>query len=172
MIEAFAGTADARLRLIVKAQVERRQVRPALEAAERDPRIEVRLDDRPTAEHLREVAACDVCLAPARWEGLGLPLYEAIAFGMPAITNDAPPMNEAIHDGVNGVLVASHPNGTARSGIPALDPDVASLREAIERLGDDSVRAELAAGAVRVRDTERRWDDTVRGFGELLERVA
>ena len=36
---------------------------------------------------------------PARWEGLGLPLYEAIAFGMPAITNDAPPMNEPIHDG-------------------------------------------------------------------------
>ena len=79
----------------------------AEDAAERDPRIELRLADQPTAEHLREVASCDVCLAPARWEGLGLPLYEAIAFGMPAITNDAPPMNEAIHDGVNGLLVGS-----------------------------------------------------------------
>ena len=115
---------DERLRLLVKAQVERKQVRPA----ERPRPSAIRgsscgsATSRPR-EHLRELASCDVCLAPARWEGLGLPLYEAIAFGMPAITNDAPPMNEAIHDGVNGLLVASHPNGTARSGIPALDPD-------------------------------------------------
>ena len=81
---------------------------------------------------------------------------------MPAITNDAPPMNEAIHDGVNGLLVGSTPNGTAKSGIPALDPDVGELRAAIERLADDALRAELAAGARRVRDTRaplgrRRW---------------
>ena len=118
------------------------------------------------------MASCDVCLSPARWEGLGLPLYEAIAFGMPSITNDAPPMNEAISDGVNGLLVASHPNGTAKSGIPALDPDVGALTAAIERLADDAERASLAEGAREVRDTERRWEDTVRGFGELLDRVA
>ncbi len=172
VLEAFTATTEGHLRLIVKAQVDRKQVRPVARAAERDPRITLRLGDQPTAEHLREVAACDVCLAPSRWEGLGLPLYEAIAFGMPAITNDAPPMNEAIHDGINGVLVSSHQTGTARSGIPALEPDVDALTAAIERLADDSIRAELAAGAVRVRDQERRWEDTVRGFGELLERVA
>ena len=172
VLEAFTATTGVQLRLIVKAQVDRKQVRPVARAAERDPRISLRLADQPTAEHLREIASCDVCLAPARWEGLGLPLYEAIAFGMPAITNDAPPMNEAIHDGVNGILVSSHETGTARSGIPALDPDVDALTAAIERLADDSTRAELAAGAVRVRDQQRRWEDTVRGFGEVLERVA
>ncbi len=107
-------------------------------------------------------------VAPARWEGLGLPLYEAIAFGMPAVTNDAPPMNEAIADEVNGLLVGGTENGTAKSGIPALDPDVGDLRRAIERLADDALRAELAAGAVRVRDSERRWEDTVSGIGALL----
>ena len=168
VLKAFEATRDERLRLVVKAQVERKQVRPAADAAGRDPRIELRLADLPTAEHLRELAGFDVCLAPARWEGLGLPLYEAIAFGIPAITNDAPPMNEAIHDGVNGLLVDGTPNGTARSGIPALDPDIADLRSAIERLADDSLRAELAAGAVRVRDTERRWADTVADLGQLL----
>lgn len=35
-----------------------------------------------------------VSLAPSRWEGLGLQLYEAQASGMPVITTDAPPMNE------------------------------------------------------------------------------
>ena len=76
-------------------------------------------------------------------------LYEAIAFGMPSITNDAPPMNEAISDGVNGLLVASHPNGTAKSGIPALDPDVGALTAAIERLADDAERASLAEEPAR-----------------------
>lgn len=169
VLEAFEATDDPRLRLLVKAQVERKQVRPAEQAAQRDPRIELRVGDQPTVEHLREIASCDVTVAPARWEGLGLPLYEAIAFGMPAITNDAPPMNEAIRDGENGLLVASTVNGTARSGIPAIDPDVGELRAAFERLADDSLREELAAGAVRIRDTERTWAATVAGVGELLE---
>jgi glycosyltransferase involved in cell wall biosynthesis len=173
VLEAFSRVRDPRLRLIVKAQVERRKlIEPAAEAARRDPRIELRVGDRPTAEHLRELARCDVCLAPARWEGLGLPLYEAIAFGQPAITNDAPPMNEAIHDDLNGVLVGGRTNGAARSGIPALDPDLDDLAAAIELLADDQQRRRLAAGAIQVRDSERRWDGTVRGIGSLLEQVA
>jgi 1,2-diacylglycerol 3-alpha-glucosyltransferase len=172
VLEAFSRTAGDRLRLLVKAQVERKHLRAAQEAAGRDPRIEIQVADEPTRDHLRRFAACDVCLSPARWEGLGLPLYEAIAFGMPAITNDAPPMNEAIHDGVNGALVGSHPDGTARSGIPALTPDPDELVRAIERLADDDERARLAAGAREVRDTERRWELTVQGIGDLLERVA
>jgi glycosyltransferase involved in cell wall biosynthesis len=168
VLEAFAASADPRLRLLITAQVQRKQLRPAVAACERDPRIELQVGDLATADHLRRLAGCDVVLAPARWEGLGLPLYEAIALGIPAITNDAPPMDEAIHDGVNGLLVSSHRTGTARSGIPALDPDVGALGAAIERLADDRERAELAAGALRVRESERRWEDTVRGLGELL----
>ncbi len=172
VLEAFESTGDPRLRLLVKAQVARKQVRPAEEAAGRDERIVVDLGDKPWREHLRELASCDVSLAPARWEGLGLPLYEAIAFGQPAITNDAPPMNEAIRDGVNGLLVSSHENGTAKSGIAAVDPDVGDLKRAIEELADDSRRAELAAGAVRVRDSERPWSATVEGIGLMLETAA
>jgi glycosyltransferase involved in cell wall biosynthesis len=171
VLEAFERASDQRLRLLVKAQVERKGLRPAEDAAARDPRISLQVEDLPTFEHLREVASADVCVAPARWEGLGLPLYEAIAFGIPAITNDAPPMNEAIRDGVNGLLVGGRVDGEARSGIPAISPDVGELTGAIERLADDELRSELAAGARRVRDEERRWEDTVRGIGELLERL-
>jgi 1,2-diacylglycerol 3-alpha-glucosyltransferase len=172
VLEAFGKVSDERLRLLVKAQVERKQLREAQDAAERDRRIELHVADEPTREHLQRFASCDVCLSPARWEGLGLPLYEAIAFGMPAITNDAPPMNEAVRDGVNGALVRSHPDGTARSGIPAVTPDVDELARAIERLADDDERARLAAGAREIRDGERCWEVTVQGIGELLERVA
>jgi glycosyltransferase involved in cell wall biosynthesis len=169
VLDAFTRARGENLRLLVKAQVERRKlVEPAERAAADDARITVQVADQPAAEHLRELASCDVCLAPARWEGLGLPLYEAIAFGTPAITNDAPPMNEAIHDDVNGVLVASHQVDTAKSGIPALDPDHGELVAAIERLADPAERARLGEGAIRIRDTERRWDATVEGLGSLL----
>jgi 1,2-diacylglycerol 3-alpha-glucosyltransferase len=168
--EAFSRVHDDRLRLLVRGQIERKRD-PLDGAADRDPRIEVELSDQPTETHLRQFASCDVCLSPSRWEGLGLPLYEAIAFGMPAITNDAPPMNEAVVDDVSGVCVRSVPWGTARSGIPAFDPDTDELAAAIERLADDGERERLAAGARQLRDGDRSWSHTVQGFSELLERV-
>ena len=125
-----------------------------------DPRIEVLLEDQPTAEHLQSFADCDVCLTPSRWEGLGLPLYEATAFGMPIITNDDPPMNEVVTDGLNGILIASHPEGTTRSGIDSKDPDVDDMARAIEAICDDALRAKLSAGALEVRE-RLPWSRTV-----------
>lgn len=169
VVEAFGRTSDPDLRLIVKAQVERRG-RYLREAAERDPRIELVIEDLPTAEHLRLFAGCDVCLSPSRWEGLGLFLYEATAFGLPTITNDDPPMNEVIEDGENGLLVPSHPDGHADSGIEARRPDTDRLAAAIERLADPGLRGRLAAGTRRARE-RLAWERTVSDFGELLARV-
>jgi 1,2-diacylglycerol 3-alpha-glucosyltransferase len=173
VIEAFRRTTDPRLRLLIKAQVKRKQVRQARELAEGDERIEFFVDDEPTAAHLRRFASCDACVAPARWEGLGLPLYEAMAFGMPVVTNDDPPLNEAIHDGVNGLLVGAHSEGeTTRSGIPVRSVNVGELTDAIERLADDGLRARLASGQRTLRDGERSWAHTVEGIEGLLTRVA
>ena len=110
---------------------------------------------------------CDVCLAPSRWEGLGLPLYEATAFGMPIITNDKPPMSEMVHDGRSGILVGSTQNGTARSGIPAWDPDVAELAAAIERLGDRAELERMRAGVAELAE-ERSWSRTVADLDALI----
>jgi glycosyltransferase involved in cell wall biosynthesis len=44
-------------------------------------------------------------VAPSRLEGLGLYLPEGLSCGMPTITTDAPPMNQFIIDGFNGLLV-------------------------------------------------------------------
>ena len=171
MLDAFSRTKDERLRLVIKGQTSRKEGKLA-KAVEADSRIQVLIEDQPTDEHLSFVAGCDVCLSPTRWEGLGLPLYEAIAFGQPAITNDNPPMNEAVLDGVNGYLVGASVEGTARSGIPSWSPDPGELAEAIERMAGDDARAELAAGARELREGERAWSRTVAGYDELLTMVS
>lgn len=173
VLEAWALVKCDRARLVVKAQVERARLAHAEGAAAADDRIELRIADEPTRQHLETVASADVTLSPARWEGLGLPLYEAVAFGQPAITNDAAPMNEITHHEVNGLLVASNADGTARSGIPAHAFDPAAMAAAIDRLAeDDDLRARLGAGAEELRDGERAWEHTVRGFEALLEMAA
>jgi glycosyltransferase involved in cell wall biosynthesis len=166
VINAFSATKQPELKLIVKAQIERR-MKFLERAVKRDSRIELVLEDLPTDVHLQMFADADVCMAPARWEGLGLHLYEAIAFGQPIICNDDAPMNELVVDGVNGLLVPSRDDGLANSGIPAKTVDVDALTEAISRLADPSLRAELSAGALRTRD-ERNWDRTVADFQALL----
>ena len=170
VLRAFRAAGDPRLRLVFKAQVPRggRKVR---RLARRDDRIEVISEDLETDEYHRLFASCDVCLAPSRWEGLGLHLYEATAFGMPIITNDNPPMNELVADGVNGLLVRGVPAGEAKSGIPAFEPDVSELSAAIERVADDGLRAELTRGALAQRE-RLSWERTVAALGELVEDVA
>ncbi len=170
ILKAFDGVSDPNLRLTVKAQVERQADR--LErAAREDPRITVILEDLPTDEHLRLFASADVCLSPSRWEGLGLHLYEASAFGMPVITNDNPPMNEIVRDEVNGLLVKSRRKGEAKSGIPSYDPNVRDLRKAIKRLADPALREQLRRGALAERE-RLDWRHTVAGYARLIDLVS
>ncbi len=167
VVEAFARTTNPNLRLLVKAQVERDRLGKLPRKVRKDERIKFSLGDDDWIPHLETIASCDICITPSRWEGLGLPLYEAMAFAQPVITNDDPPMNEVVHDGANGLLVPSHPDGTARSGIPAKRPDPEALTAAIERLADPPLRAKLTAGAESRRE-ELSWDHTVSGIEELL----
>ena len=167
MIRAFGKAHGNHLRLLINAQVPRND-EALKEAAEDDPRISLMLDDEPEDQHRARFASCDVCLAPSRWEGLGLPLFEATAFGLPIVTNDKPPMSEMVLDGRSGILVPSTQNGDARSGIPAWDPDVNALAAAIERLGDRSELERMRAGVTELRE-ERTWSRTVSDLAALLD---
>lgn len=172
VIEAFRAAEGDDLRLILKAQVERQQKQVKRLArggrvGRRDKRIEVITEDLPTPEYLRLFAAADAIIAPSRWEGLGMHLFEATALGIPIVTNDNPPMNEIVIDGRNGLLVPGIADGRTRSGIPAYRPDVTALTNAIERLRDPDLRAQLAAGA-RDRRAELDWSHTVADLDRLV----
>lgn len=166
VIKAFQKAEGDHLRLVISAQVPR-NAEMLHEAAAEDPRIELALEDEPEQRHRERMAACDVLIAPSRWEGLGLPLYEATAYGMPIITNDQPPMSEMVNRGKSGVLITSTEKGTARSGIPAWDPDVGEMTEAIELLGNHEELERCRRGVLQLQK-DRRWELTVEGFAELL----
>lgn len=169
LLRAFRRVENPSLRLLLCAQLPRRaeQLR---RAAERDPRVELILEEQSTAEYLRLFGRSDVCLLPTRWEGLGVPLFEATAFGLPIVTNDDPPMNELVGDGLNGLLVGSRPGEPTKSGLLARDPDEGELGDAIEALADPALRARLADGARAVRE-QRDWRLTVDDLGDLLDYV-
>jgi glycosyltransferase involved in cell wall biosynthesis len=50
---------------------------------------------------------CSVYVQPSYSEGFGLPILEAFRFNKPVIAVDAPPFNEVIEHGRNGILVPS-----------------------------------------------------------------
>jgi 1,2-diacylglycerol 3-alpha-glucosyltransferase len=164
-VEAWKRARGPELRLVLKAQGSGRFTEDV--AIDDDPRITRLVVDLKCAEYYALFASCDVCLAPSRWEGTGLHLFEASAFGIPVITNDIPPMNELIADGVNGRLVRSHVTGKAKSGIPKFDPDVEDLAAAIEELADPETRARLAEGA-RARARTLSWEHTLADLRDLL----
>ncbi len=166
VIKAFGRAEGDHLRLLISAQVPRSD-EFLREAAAEDPRIELALEDDPEPVHRVRFAGCDVCLAPTRWEGLGLPLFEATAFGLPIITNDKPPMSEMVIDGRSGILVDSIAKGEARSGITAWDPEPAALQAAIERLSDRAELERMREGVAALRE-RRAWRHTVAGLAELL----
>jgi 1,2-diacylglycerol 3-alpha-glucosyltransferase len=167
LLKAFQRVDGHDVRLLVKGQVEREL--DVLERGRRkDPRVEVVLEDLPIDEHLALFASCDVCLAPSRWEGLGLHLYEAMALGLPVITNDAPPMNEVVADRDNGLLCRSRRRGRASSGIPAQRPVVRDLSRAIREVREPDLFAALCAGVGSARE-RLDWRRTVDDLGRLVD---
>jgi glycosyltransferase involved in cell wall biosynthesis len=154
--------------LVIKGQVERK-LKTLERGVTRDPRVKVILDDLPTDEHLRLFASADVCVAPSRWEGLGLHLYESMGLGLPVITNDVPPMNEVIRNGDNGLLCASRQRGQAESGIPAYTPSVRGLTAALDEISAPGRLDQLRAGVARARE-RLAWEQTVADYAELVGR--
>lgn len=167
VFEAFSSIKNDNIRLVLKAQSTRYQQELIDGIKGADHRIEIVSEDQPMDDYYRLFSSCHVCLAPSRWEGLGLHLYEALAFKMPIITNNVPPMNELVMDGLNGLLVESIKTGLTPSGIPAYDPESESLRHAIELLSSSENLKRMTGASETVRNSFS-WDKTVKDFNNII----
>jgi len=157
-VDAFKETTSDGIRLILKSQGIR-DISERVEIAD-DPRILSIVEDLPTEQYLKLFANSHVCLCPARWEGLGVHLYEALALGMPVISNDIAPINEVVKHGVSGLLCRSNLLRTKPgNGLHIYEPDKDHLRECIEELSDPERLLELTESTRRYRDS-RPWSNT------------
>jgi glycosyltransferase involved in cell wall biosynthesis len=106
-----------------------------------------------------ERAAVVAC--PSRREGYGMVAREAMAYGIPVVATAVGGLEEAVEDGVTGLVV------------PARDP--AGLREAIERLlGDNELRRRCGEAARDLVRHELSWDQatsaTIAAYRDALGR--
>jgi len=89
--------------LLVHAQSPLEMLPPVVQRlVQGNPRITYRVETVPAPGlyHLGRIM-----VMPTKLEGLGLPLFEALACGLPVIVTDAPPMNEFIVPHQTGLLV-------------------------------------------------------------------
>lgn len=118
------------------------------------------VSDAQLESHLQ---ACDIFVAPSRYESFGLVFLEAMMFGKPVVGCRAGGMSEVIDEGVTGLL--------AEPG------DVASLVSAVSALLDDATRRREFGRAgreryVRLYTREALIERTLKFYRETLSRTS
>ena len=89
--------------LLIHSQVELEKLPPVIiRLIRNNPRITYHVETVPAPGLYHKG---QILVFPSKLEGLGLPLPEGLACGLPAIATNAPPMNEFVKDGYNGLLV-------------------------------------------------------------------
>jgi len=118
----------------------------------------------PPADNVRLYEDGDVCVQPSHWEGLGLPLLECQAAGMPLITTDAPPMNEH-HPFRTVPLLGAEPVYLAGDyPVPSCLIDPRELADVMADAFNTRI-GEASEAARRFIETQHAWS----GAGDLLQ---
>ena len=105
---------------------------------------------------LRQYACCDFVAMPSLYEGFGLPIIEAMAFGKPVLTGDTSAMPEIAGDA--GLFVD-----------PTSTEDIA--RGLKRMMTDTALRSRLAAAARR-RASDFSWDSAAAETIRVIESAA
>jgi glycosyltransferase involved in cell wall biosynthesis len=108
-----------------------------------------------TVEHIFDVYAdADLLLWPSRRDGVGLPVVEALACGVPVLVSDGYEMKQWLVPGEHGVVVRAC---ETRDGmyLPRVEPDEDALADTIAALAAAPDR--LAAMAACVRRDQATW---------------
>ncbi len=175
VVEAFslACRKNKNIILILKSQ------RPISEYPEKaraminyNGRIRVIEKDLGLADLIELYRSCHVSVLPSKWEGIGIPFIESLALGLPVITVEAPPMNEWVRDGFNG-LAAKVRKWEQRKDrkllVKGAMVDVKDLSKKMLKLTDQKLIEKLRANAVRsAAGMKKRFTEEVEGLVRSL----
>lgn len=101
--------------------------------------------------------AADVFLFPSHYEGWGMAAYDGLRAKLPIVMTDVGLAGEAVHDGINGIVVSVR--------------DVAAMAEALLSLErDQGLRTRLAVGEVGPRFASK--DEYLAAYRKTLLRCA
>jgi glycosyltransferase involved in cell wall biosynthesis len=155
VVEAFVSACrkNKNMLLILKSQKPIREYPEKLRDIINDSgRIRVIDKDLDQAGLIELYRSCHVSVLPSKWEGIGIPFIESLSLGLPVITVDAPPMNEWVKYGFNGL--------TARVGgweqrkdrqllVKGALVDTADLTKKMLKLADRTLIGKFSRAAVK-----------------------
>jgi glycosyltransferase involved in cell wall biosynthesis len=97
---------------------------------------------------LPDILPClDLLVHPATMEGLGVSLLQASSAGVPIVASNAGGIPEAVHDGINGLLVPPADVATLRNAVAVLLRDAALARR-LGLGGKELMRREFSVDAM------------------------
>ena len=134
-----------------------------LETEMRARRDELGLGDRVIFTGFRDdatrvMAAADAFTLASKWEGLPVALMEALALGLPVVATNVGGVGEAMHDGIDALLV------------PPSDP--AALADALQRVSSDQHLRERLAVASAARANEFDVSRAVQRLEQIYAELA
>ncbi len=113
------------------------------------------------SEKIRLLRSSWALALPARYEGFGIPLVEAMMVGTPVVTTNVPACNEIVRDGENGLVAPpDDPDALAGALIRLLGDE--GLRDRLTRQGQHDATVRYDA-AVVARQFERLYESLIAG---------
>jgi len=156
ILSAMAGLPDLPLRLVVAGQDD---VTPFHDMAERLGVLARCVWEQPRQDAIDLYAAADIYVSPSREDSFALPVAEAMACGLPAITSVCAGISSRIHNGVDG-FVLRDPN------------DVKTLAQLLERLHRDTDFGHCIGEAAARTAQDWTWDHSAAILWEVLKQIA
>ena len=136
---------DSRFQCRITTQ---RHFEPELSATLEDAGVIVDEGNLPAARIEALNRGARVAVLPSRWEGIGLPILEALAAGTPVVTSDGAPMNEWVRHRREGLLVPGQAGSQEGIAVETREVSVDDLVDALRELGDRELLARLEAKAM------------------------
>ncbi|AFW95351.1 glycosyl transferase [Anabaena sp. 90] len=170
VIEAFKNTTKP-AKLIIHSQVD------LIKALPEQSQVIQELKDQGSLECIEKTVTApglyhlgDVYVGPSRLEGLGLPMIEAQACGLPLVTCDNPPMNEFVIEGVSYTAKIER-LWSRNDGYywPQCSPNIQNLTEILDLYaGEFSNIHKLKRDARRYAEDNFNWMDRAEQINFIL----